>query len=1209
MKERKIITDGNEAAAYVAYKTNEICSIYPITPASPMGEHADLWSSLGKKNIWGQIPRVVEMQSEAGAAGAVHGSLQAGALTTTFTASQGLLLMIPDMFKIAGELNPAVFHIASRTIASHALSIFCDHSDVMAARSTGFAMFFSGSVQEVMDFALIAQAASLKTRIPFLHIFDGFRTSHEVVNINELPDKVIRAMIDQKAIRAHKERALSPDNPVIRGTAQNPDVFFQNREKANLFYQNLIPVLKETMNEFSQLTSRKYNLFEYFGHQNPERVIVVMGSGALTVEETVAEMECRGERVGVIKVNLFRPFSVEDFIRTLPSSVKCIAVLDRTKEPGALGEPLYQDVLSAISECFADDLGQDHQYSSLQYKDRYLDEFPRVTGGRFGLSSKEFTPAMVKGIFDEMKKEIPKNHFTIGIKDDISNTSLKYDPSYVLDKEDTFQGIFFGLGSDGTVSAVKNSIKILGEKTPKNVQGYFVYDSRKSGSLTVSHLRYSEDPVNSPYLVDTADFVACHQFNYLEKYEVLEKARKGATFLLNAPYPPEQVWEHLPEIVQKTILDKKLKFYVINATEVAKNAGLGGRINTVLQTCFFALSGVLPHKEFIGKIKEAIRESYSRKGKELVQKNFNAVDQAVSSLGKVAYPQEIKGIARIRPTVSRESPEFVREVLGPVMAGKGDSLPVSAFPGDGTYPTATTQWEKRGIAAEIPVWDEQLCTQCNKCLLNCPHAAIRAKIYDNSLLTDAPENFKSAAPIGKGFDRENEVYTLQVSAEDCTGCQLCEEVCPVVSKENPEHKAINMNPVLPFLKEEKENWEFFSHLPETDRNRVNHKTVKGSQMLQPLFEFSGACSGCGETPYLKLLTQLFGDHIVIANATGCSSIYGGNLPTTPWAKNHNGQGPAWSNSLFEDNAEFGFGMNLAYSNRKEQARSKLLEMKDQLGEELVNAIIQENNGEENEARVNKQRENVRILLNKLQKIKSKKARELSLMAGSLVDTSVWIVGGDGWAYDIGYGGLDHVLASGENVNVLVMDTEVYSNTGGQKSKATPLAATAKFAMAGKGTPKKDLGMIAVSYGNIYVAQIAMGGKDSQTVKAFNEAYEYPGPSLIIAYSPCIAHGYDLSKGAEQQNKAVKSGYWPLFRYDPRKAPEKRFSLDSKKPSIPLEDYLYAENRYAMLKNQNGNRANDLLELAQMDIRHKWNRIESLLQNGSKSSPKKVKNAG
>ncbi len=1180
---RKVVTiDGNEAAAYVAHKTNEVIAIYPITPSSPMGEWADQWSAMGHTNIWGTVPTVIEMQSEGGAAGAVHGALQTGALTTTFTASQGLLLMIPNMYKIAGELTSTVFHIAARTLATHALSIFGDHSDVMAARTTGWAMLFSNSVQEVMDFALIAQAATLRARVPFLHVFDGFRTSHEINKIEKLSDDDIRAMIDDDLVRAHRERALSPDRPMIRGTAQNPDVFFQAREAANSFYLATPQIVQQTMDQFAQIVGRQYHLFDYVGAPDAERVIVLMGSGCETAEETVNYLVARGEKVGVVKVRLYRPFSVAHFLNALPPTVKLIAALDRTKEPGAAGEPLYTDVVAAIAEGMANG---NAPFSTM----------PLVIGGRYGLSSKEFTPAMVKGVFDEMARPNPKNHFTVGIVDDVTHNSVEYDPDFDIEPPDVIRAMFWGLGADGTVSANHNSIKIIGEETDNYAQGYFVYDSKKSGARTISHLRFGPRPIRAPYLIRKANFVAVHQFVFLERYRVLDAAEEGATFLLNAPFGPDEVWDHLPRSVQEEIIRKRLKFYVIDAYSVARETGMGVRINTIMQTCFFAISGVLPREEAIAKIKESIERTYGKRGRAVVEKNFEAVDAALDHLYEVKVPDRATSTIEMPPIVSPEAPEFVQNVLAPIMAGDGDLLPVSLMPVDGTFPSATAQWEKRNIALEVPVWDPEVCIQCGKCVLVCPHAVIRAKVYDGALLAGAPPTFKSTD--ARFRELPNMKYTLQVAVEDCTGCTLCVEVCPAKNKSVAGRKAINMEPQLPIREQERENWAFFLSLPDAERHDgLKFTTVKNVQLLRPLFEFSGACAGCGETPYLKLMSQLFGDRAIVANATGCSSIYGGNLPTTPWAQDANGRGPAWSNSLFEDNAEFGLGMRLAIDQQSHYAAELVQRLRPEIGPDLADALL--NADQSDEAGIAAQRERVAALKAILARLNTPEAKALLDVADMLVKKSVWIVGGDGWAYDIGYGGLDHVIASGRNVNILVLDTEVYSNTGGQSSKATPLGAVAKFAAAGKPAPKKDLGMMAMTYGNAYVAQVAMGANDAHTVRVFLEAESYEGPSLIIAYSHCIAHGFDLAKGMEQQRLAVESGYWPLYRYDPRLKAEGKnpFQLDSKPPRIPLKDYAYNETRYRMLAQSMPERAEKLLEEAQAAVLERWAKYEQMARS-------------
>lgn len=1181
MNRRMNTIDGNEAAAYVAHKINEIIAIYPITPSSNMGEWADQFSAEGRKNIWGTIPSVTEMQSEGGAAGAIHGALQTGALSTTFTASQGLLLMIPNMFKIAGELTPTVFHVSARSVATHALSIFGDHSDVMAVRSTGFGLYASNSIQEVMDNALIAQAASLKSRIPFVHFFDGFRSSHEVQKIEELTDEDMRAMIDDDMIFEHRKRALSPDKPVLRGTAQNPDVFFQARETVNPFYDACPGIVQEMMDKFAKITGRHYHLFDYIGAPDAENIIILMSSGAETVHETVDYLNEQGEKVGMVKVRLYRPFSIEHFIKTLPESVKSIAVLDRTKEPGSAGEPLYMDVINALAEAQA-------------AGDLPMKSYPKVIGGRYGLSSKEFTPAMVKAVYDELSKDKSKNHFTVGINDDVTNTSLEYDPSFSTEKSDVVRAMFYGLGADGTVGANKNSIKIIGTETDNFAQGYFVYDSKKSGSMTISHLRFGPRDIHSTYLVSEANFIGCHQFVFLEKYDVLAAAVEGATFLLNSPYPIEETWDKIPKKVQQQIIDKKLKMYVIDAYTVAKETGMGARINTIMQTCFFAISGILPRDEAIAKIKGTIKKTYGVKGEEIVKKNYEAVDGTLANLHELKIPATADSKVKLPPTVPEEAPDFVKNVTAMIIAGKGDDLPVSAFANDGTFPTATTQWEKRNISLEIPVWDENICIQCNKCVLVCPHAVIRPKVYDKKLLENAPKTFKHSKARGKEYD-ENMVYTLQVAPEDCTGCALCVEVCPVKNKQETRLKAINMASQPPLRDTEKENWNFFLDIPDLDRRGVSVHTVKGSQMLRPLFEFSGACAGCGETPYVKLVSQLFGDRAIIANATGCSSIYGGNLPTTPWAQDENGRGPTWSNSLFEDNAEFGMGFRLTIDKHGEYARELLGKLKTDVGKDLTEALI--NADQSDEAGIYDQRDRVEELKKILEKSDKTEAKQLLSLANLLVKKSVWIMGGDGWAYDIGYGGLDHVFASGTNVNILVLDTEVYSNTGGQMSKATPRGAVAKFAYSGKPLKRKDLGRLAMSYGNVYVAQIAMGSSDAQTVRAIIEAEAYDGPSIIIAYSHCIAHGINMQYGLDQQKLAVDSGYWPLYRYNPDLIAEGKspFTLDSKAPKIPFRNYAYNETRYKMLTKSHPEHAKKLIELAQEDVNEKWDYYSGLVK--------------
>lgn len=1180
MERRKITIDGNEAAAYVAYRVSEVIAIYPITPSSPMGELSDAWSAAGVKNIWGTVPTVTEMQSEGGAAGAVHGSLQAGALTTTFTASQGLLLMIPNMYKIAGELTPTVFHVSARSLAASALSIFGDHSDVMATRQTGFGLICSNSVQEVMDTALIAHAASLESRIPFVHFFDGFRTSHEVMKIEALTDDDIRAMINEEYVKEFKKRALNPDNPFIRGTAQNPDVYFQGREVVNKFYNACPDIVQKYMDKFAELTGRQYHLFDYYGAPDAKRIIILMGSGAETAEETVDYLTQRmEEKVGIVKVRLYRPFSAKHLLAAIPRTVEKIAVLDRTKEPGSFGEPLYLDVVTAISDAMNSD-------------NPPFEKMPKIVGGRYGLSSKEFTPAMVKAVFDNLKLDNPKNHFTVGIIDDVTYTSLDYDPSFIIEGDDVVRCLFYGLGADGTVGANKNSIKIIGEETENYAQGYFVYDSKKSGSTTVSHLRFGKKPIRSTYLVQKANFVGCHQFTLLEKFDVLENIIEGGTFLLNSPYGKDETWDKLPRKVQQQIIDKKLNFYVIDAYSVAAKTGMGSRVNTIMQTCFFAISGILPKDEAIAKIKEAIKKTYGAKGEEVVKKNFEAVDQTLENLYKIEVPQKATSTVELPPIVSDKAPDYVKNVLAKIMAGKGDLVKVSEMPVDGTFPSATTRWEKRNIALEVPEWDPEWCIQCGKCAFVCPHAAIRIKVYDKKYLQNAPPTFKYMDAKGKEFP-EGYAYTIQVAVEDCTGCELCYEVCPAKNKKDTKYKALNMVPQIPIREQERINFDFFLELPEIDRRLVNTSLVKSNQLLEPLFEFSGACSGCGETPYLKLLSQLFGDRALIANATGCSSIYGGNLPTTPWAKNKEGRGPAWSNSLFEDNAEFGMGMRLAIDKQNEYAKELLVKLQDELGKEFVDAILTAN--QKDEAGIYEQRERVAELKKKLENINKPEAKILLDIADYLVKKSVWIVGGDGWAYDIGYGGLDHVLASGKNVNILVLDTEVYSNTGGQMSKATGMGAVAKFAAAGKPTPKKDLAMMAMNYGNVYVARVAFGANDAQTVRAFLEAEAYDGPSLIIAYSHCIAHGINMAKGLESQKLAVDSGYWPLIRFNPENLKEGKnpLKLDSKAPKIKLEDYIYKETRYKMLTKSHPLIAKQLLEKAQEEVIKRWKLYEQM----------------
>ncbi|BAZ38324.1 pyruvate flavodoxin/ferredoxin oxidoreductase domain-containing protein [Calothrix sp. NIES-4101] len=1195
MKKTYATIDGNEAIARIAYKLNEAIAIYPITPSSPMGEWADAWSADGRKNLWGTVPSVIEMQSEGGAAAAAHGALQTGSLTTTFTSSQGLLLMIPNLYKIAGELTSAVIHVAARALATHALSIFGDHSDVMAARASGFALLCSASVQEAHDFALIAQAATLKARVPFMHFCDGFRTSHEVQKVELLQDDDLKALIDEELIIAHRQRALTPDRPVLRGTAQNPDVYFQSREGANPYYDACPGIVQEAMDEFGLRTSRYYKIYEYYGASDAERVIVIMGSGCETVHETVDYLNTQGEKVGVVKVRLYRPFDVRRFVEVLPDTVKSIAVLDRTKEPGSAGEPLYLDVVTAIHEEWLKNKGRREEISNSF-------SFPKIIGGRYGLSSKEFTPAMVLSVFANLLSEVPQNHFTVGIHDDVSYTSLPYDSNFSIESDRVVRAMFYGLGADGTVGANKNSIKIIGEGTNNYAQGYFVYDSKKSGSMTVSHLRFGSQPIRSTYLINKANFIGCHQWVFLERVDILKDAAHGATFLVNSPYGVDTVWQHLTEKVQQQIIDKKLKFYIIDANKVARESGMGGRINTIMQVCFFALAGVLPQDEAIEKIKDAIAKTYGKKGADVVRKNLDAVDNTLANLHKV----DIKPVISSLPTTQQPSPpapEFVRDVLGKMMVWEGDNLPVSALPADGTFPTGTAKWEKRNVAEEIPVWDTDVCVQCSKCVMLCPHGVIRSKVYDESQLNNAPATFKSTNVKDKDFAGQK--FTIQVAPEDCTGCGICVDICPAKNKAQPERKAINMEPQPPLREQEKENWDFFLNLPIPDRTKLKLNRINQQQLQEPLFEFSGACAGCGETPYLKLLTQLFGDRSLIANATGCSSIYGGNLPTTPYTTNIDGRGPAWSNNLFEDNAEFGLGFRLSVDKHAEYAGELLKELgKQQEFHNLAHTIL--NAPQNTEADIWEQRERVYLLKQELQNAldtrkwsegdrEKSQIQNLQSLADYLVKKSVWIVGGDGWAYDIDFGGLDHVLASGRNVNVLVMDTEVYSNTGGQSSKATPKGAIAKFAASGKPAAKKDLGLIAMTYGNIYVASVAIGAKDEHTLKAFIEAEAYNGPSLIIAYSHCIAHGINMTTAMNHQKNLVDSGRWLLYRYNPHLLNQGKnpLQIDMKQPQQSVEASMYQENRFKMLTKSKPELAKRLLDESQNEVNTRWKMYEYL----------------
>lgn len=1195
MKETKFKTlDGCEAAARIAYRLNEVIVIYPITPSSQMGEWADAWSATGVRNVWGIVPSVTEMQSEGGAAGSIHGALQTGSLSTTFTASQGLLLMIPNMYKIAGELTPTVFHVAARSIAAQALSIFGDHSDVMAARGTGWAMLCSASVQEAQDFALIAQAATLESRIPFLHFFDGFRTSHETSKIEVLPDEVLLKMVSEDRVVEHRARALSPDHPVIRGTAQNPDVYFQARETVNPYYARCPEIVQQTMDRFGKETGRFYRLFEYYGAPDADRIIVLMGSGCEAVHETVDYLNSNGEKVGVVKIRLYRPFDAKRFCESLPATAKSLAILDRTKEPGSSGEPLYLDCIQAIFEGASEHWGT-------------LDRLPKVVGGRFGLSSKEFTPAMIKAVFDNLNLSSPKNHFTVGIVDDLSHTSLDFDPNFRTGVTDRFSAVFYGLGSDGTVGANKDSIKIIGEYTSHYAQGYFVYDSKKSGAVTISHLRFGPKPIRSTYLISRADFVGCHQPHFIEQFNLAKDLVQGGILLLNSPLGADKIWNILPEETQRDLIKKQARLYVIDAHRVALECGMRGRINTVMQVCFFSVSGVLPRDKAIAAIKDSIRKTYGRKGEEIVRMNLEAVDKAESHLCEVKIGEIQNSVSssksvevsrhdekaekpinqpgRIKPPVPQEAPEFVRTVLGPIIAGRGDELPVSVLPADGTYPVGTTRWEKRNLTDEIPVWDSAICIQCGKCVLVCPHAAIRSKVFPPNILEKAPQTFKACD--ARAPDWKDLKYSLQITPEDCTGCAICVDVCPVRNKSQAKLKAINMESQAPILEAERQNWDFFLTIPEFDRRRIGLSLVRDQQIREPLFEFSGACAGCGETPYLKLLTQLFGDRMIVANATGCSSIYGGNLPTTPWAKNAEGRGPAWSNSLFEDNAEFGLGFRISLDKQLDIATYILRQLAPQIGDDLVGEIL--NSDQKDEAGIFDQRRAVDDLKKRLREINSPESNRLLAVADSLVKKSIWIVGGDGWGYDIGYGGLDHVLSTGRKVRVLLLDTEVYSNTGGQCSKSTPKAAVAKFASGGKTARKKDLGLIAMTYGSVYVASVAMGAKDDQTLKAFREADSFDGPALIIAYSHCIAHGINMTTAMQNQKAAVQSGQWLLYRYNPERQRQgmNPLQIDCPKPKIAVEKYLNLENRFKMLIKGKPNEARRLFAEAQSDADDRW----------------------
>ncbi|HCD36084.1 MAG TPA: pyruvate:ferredoxin (flavodoxin) oxidoreductase [Chlorobium sp.] len=1168
--------EGNEALAHISYRTSEVICIYPITPASPMGEYSDAWAADGVKNLWGTVPRIDELQSEAGAAAAVHGALQTGALTTTFTASQGLLLMIPNMYKIAGELSPCVLHVSARSLAAQGLSIFGDHSDVMSVRGTGFSMLASSSVQEVMDMALISAAATLESRVPIMHFFDGFRTSHEIAKIEVVPDEVIREMISDDQVIAHRKRAMTPDAPTIRGTSQNPDTYFQGRETVNTYYDAAPSITQKMMDKFGELTGRSYKVYQYYGAPDAEMVVVLMGSGVETVRETVEYLNKNGEKVGVVNVRLYRPFDIKRFLAAFPATVKSVSVLDRLKEPGSAGEPLYLDTVNAFIEGVAGG---------------YRKTMPALSGGRYGLSSKEFTPAMVKAVFDNMASAAPKNHFTVGITDDVTNLSLEFDRGFSIEPDEMFRALFYGLGSDGTVGANKNSIKIIGENTPNYAQGYFVYDSKKAGSITTSHLRFGPKEIHSTYLVSEAQFIGCHHWIFLEMINLVKNLKKGGTLLLNSHYAPEEIWDNLPRLVQEHLIRKEAKLYTIDAYKVAQGSGMGQRINTIMQACFFAISGVLPRQEAIEKIKDAIRATYGKKGDEVVRQNIQAVDDTLANLHEVAIGTVADSTKKLRDPIVGEAPEFVCNVLARIISGEGDDIPVSNLPADGVYPVGTAKFEKRNLASEIPVWESDLCIECGKCAMVCPHAAIRAKVYDPKFLENAPRTFKSIE--AKGTSWAGMKYTIQVAPEDCTGCRICANICPARDKADPERKALVMQPQEPLRETEVDNWNFYLNIPEFDRTKINTRLIKEQQLQEPLFEFSGACSGCGETPYVKLMTQLFGDRLVIGNATGCSSIYGGNLPTTPYTCNAQGLGPTWSNSLFEDTAEFALGFRVSIDKQQEYAQELLQRLSSTVGDTLVGEIL--GAVQTTEPEIFEQRKRVANLKEKLAAVDSADAKNLLSVADMLVKKSVWGVGGDGWAYDIGYGGVDHVTAGDKNVNLLVLDTEVYSNTGGQASKATPKAAIAKFAAAGRPVNKKDLGLISMTYGNAYVASVALGARDEQTLKAFLEAEAYDGPSIIIAYSHCIAHGITMEHGLANQKAAVDSGHWLLYRYNPDRLKEGKnpLQLDSKKPKIPVADFLNMENRFRMLKKSHPEVAEQYFAEIQKAVDARWSHYEYL----------------